>query len=924
MKSNRRRKREGSVRSRDKRQRFVNKRREDEHWLTVLDYKELTKLNGVNDGDEIEFINDNSTTILNSDKDQSEVLRVNCDTEVNCSMDTNQNDFGEKNPLQSNESVETPTTTTSEIVTSDKTNEAGTPEVLEEIQTTSCARTLAVNKTWEEQQTDRILIMSLYINKFDSPPTEEWDRKDGTVAKIKEYLPEVHRTTIKRILFEIDSTLRNGRVYCGLRKQRIFKSNYLIENGSYYQKLMCDLMEKGLGLSHVSLVVNKCLESDGKPTVGKSCIRASYRRLQPERIYFKRVSQGNYDAHSAWAKASFNLNKQLAICFGVLNPLLTKDPPMPPPQTLTISNPTNAIEENNELQRDEISRLDTTNSSTREGAGDQLELMESIRGDIPLIPNNENVIEEQEEESISQPVNPINASNISSRQNPVPESQNDSNTQNEEEQIEDMFNPEKLQKFEITQVAWWDETHKESDLKNMHGALGLDYVERTKRDKNGNPVVCETGIETEIVAIDMKVKYQTEGRFALGVAVIEKEDGVKEGVRINMFDYTNKTIICHADWTKKVKEEIDRVKNLQRGTKGWVQSSREDGNLYMNDDLGILKGIGKKVKERIEEYLQRRATVRDLVEIVQCEGRINDLVNAVSGMSKRKIEKIKKQLEDNVPIDGDIPEIKDYRQYDNPYLERYKDDWEKKIAESVTCNKHCSINHLIDHMFMETEKVFRNTKHSDDWMIYHDALSLFTAKESTDYMKTKGYIEHLILPQFDCNKGTVYANRMVGMRPEVMPLDCHLNQDLHLCVDRHVNMTSHLEDTNEDKFSRRTPKHTQSAYKRIWDPSLGSEAGAPLGKRIIEDVERVVNETYLRIFNNRGRALSDTEYKGRRAAIIRECRNEQGEGGLNNRRGGTRVKGSGELKHIWTHPTTESHFNAWLRECKRNFVPSEN
>ena len=74
-------------------------------------------------------------------------------------------------------------------------------------------------------------------------------------------------------------------------------------------------------------------------------------------------------------------------------------------------------------------------------------------------------------------------------------------------------------------------------------------VDFLKRDKNGNPVVCETGIETEIVAIDMKVKYQTEGRFALGVAVIEKEDGVKEGVRINMFDYTNKTIICQADWT---------------------------------------------------------------------------------------------------------------------------------------------------------------------------------------------------------------------------------------------------------------------------------------------------------------------------------------------------------------------------------------
>ena len=104
-------------------------------------------------------------------------------------------------------------------------------------------------------------------------------------------------------------------------------------------------------------------------------------------------------------------------------------------------------------------------------------------------------------------------------------------------------------------------------------------------------------------------------------------------------------------------------------------------------------------------------------------------------------------------------------------------------------------------------------------MVYHDALSLFVASESYDYMKEKGYYEHLIVPQNGLSEGTVYANRMVGMRPEAIPLDAHLNQDLHVSVDRHVNLTQHLPDYlpehHPNKSSKRTPKVLASAYKRI-------------------------------------------------------------------------------------------------------------
>ena len=56
------------------------------------------------------------------------------------------------------------------------------------------------------------------------------------------------------------------------------------------------------------------------------------------------------------------------------------------------------------------------------------------------------------------------------------------------------------------------------------------------------------------------------------------------------------------------------------------------------------------------------------------------------------------------------------------------------------------------------------------------------------------YISHLILPQHKYNTRTPYNNHIVGMCPEVMPLDAHLNQDIHKSVNQYVNpiFTSNL------------------------------------------------------------------------------------------------------------------------------------
>jgi len=215
-----------------------------------------------------------------------------------------------------------------------------------------------------------------------------------------------------------------------------------------------------------------------------------------------------------------------------------------------------------------------------------------------------------------------------------------------------------------------------------------------------------------------------------------------------------------------------------------------------------------------------------------------------------------------------------------------------------------SINKLIDHMFVESEKVFRGTIHEDDWFIYHDALTLFSSAVSLQYMSDKGYKDHLILPQLGCNDGTNYKNRMVGMRPEMMPLDAHLNQDTHESVDRHCNLTSHLPDNDPRKYSKRTPNKLREAYKRIWDPELGTTGGAPSSARIEEDIVRVIDETYLAVFNRRGRVLDTSAYKGRRAQLHEER--------VAAPWGGARVKGAGRRREHWVHPD--------VQHCERELV----
>ena len=91
----------------------------------------------------------------------------------------------------------------------------------------------------------------------------------------------------------------------------------------------------------------------------------------------------------------------------------------------------------------------------------------------------------------------------------------------------------------------------------------------------------------------------------------DKEEEL-EGIRLPIFNYTGKEILPIKKWNQKVKEEIQRVKELTDGrTSGWVTSSCPEDTLYHNDDITCIKNVGAAKKQKLEEA--GITTVKDLV-----------------------------------------------------------------------------------------------------------------------------------------------------------------------------------------------------------------------------------------------------------------------------------------------------------------------
>jgi hypothetical protein len=143
--------------------------------------------------------------------------------------------------------------------------------------------------------------------------------------------------------------------------------------------------------------------------------------------------------------------------------------------------------------------------------------------------------------------------------------------------------------------------------------------------------------------------------------------------------------------------------------------------------------------------------------------------------------------------DEDCPLENDRRWEANPYKSRCGDDWEAKIRQSSFLSKYVCVIELVDHICIETEKLFKGSMHEDDRLFYHDALSLMTARVSVEYMKEEDYFKRWILPVLGLNEDLpCYSKRPVGNLPELMSWDFSLHKDVHECVNRHIAISKEL------------------------------------------------------------------------------------------------------------------------------------
>ena len=87
--------------------------------------------------------------------------------------------------------------------------------------------------------------------------------------------------------------------YTGIRKDREFKRTYLIPCKSLYERIVCDILDRGIGINHATLLINLNLTNDGLQEVGASCVRDTYHRLFSAIMSIRKVSMGTNEAHSS-------------------------------------------------------------------------------------------------------------------------------------------------------------------------------------------------------------------------------------------------------------------------------------------------------------------------------------------------------------------------------------------------------------------------------------------------------------------------------------------------------------------------------------------------------------------------------------------------------------------------------------------------
>ena len=406
------------------------------------------------------------------------------------------------------------------------------------------------------------------------------------------------------------------------------------------------------------------------------------------------------------------------------------------------------------------------------------------------------------------------------------------------------FEPTLLSSIDRSQIVFWDETHIAQEG-GMPSRTGVSI--RFPRDGNGQLTI-DINEDNPVTYNDepkkQTYKYSQEARFCLGVGIISTGEGCIKGIKAKSFSYTGQTLVTIKNWNKLTSDEYKRINNLRPQSKTcmWISDDRPKDKVYWEEDsLEYLPGLGQTTIDRIKS-----SSVNEIKTIKQLGAYDVEQLQHIRGIKSL-------QAKARLAQQGECtyPKI-DHRKAENPYLSRYGDTWSQELKKSSALSPYRPITDLIHHIMKESSRLMSGTSHANDWYIMHDALSLMTAKETKQWMRTqtidgKTYFDRWLIPKNNLNKGTAYHERPVGNSPEFMPLDNSLNNDIKSSHMNHCMVTGHLNDDDVNKFSMKTPRLIERGVCRIWN----HEDGPPSSERIIHDINQTF-DAFMEVFKAGG------------------------------------------------------------------------
>jgi hypothetical protein len=274
----------------------------------------------------------------------------------------------------------------------------------------------------------------------------------------------------------------------------------------------------------------------------------------------------------------------------------------------------------------------------------------------------------------------------------------------------------------------------------------------------------------------------------------------------------------------------------------------------------LIKNVGKSTEKKLNNINIR--VVKDLLDLKQ------EILNATSIACQITLKKLNTIILNarEVVVEFNAPLPVDYRLAADPYLAKFGAEARMaEIKKSVFLSSNVCITEMVEHIYQQSELLFKGTINQNSWWFWHDALSLMTAKDTVLWMKEQGYYSKWLLPELDLYKDFPdvkkrYDGRPIGDTPEGMPLDNNLNQDLHTDVNRQVAATMVLDEDDERKFSTSTPNRLTTAYLKVWT------LVGPTSKRIVEDVLKVI-PSWEEIQQNNGGYVDKINRNGKRKAM---------------------------------------------------------